>query len=311
MIGAKRAAVLENVALQDRRSTRDETPTMARSRHVDIRPFPSNRRLVTAALRAGRHAVPMHGLLEVDVTEANRLLGEHDPPMSFTAFVVAAVGRSVASHPEVHAYRNWRGQLVVHRHVDVSTIVEITTPEGPFPLPHTLRNSDIRDVADLSTELRRAKERPLGQDHRRFTQLLPIVLRVPGAIRVMYTLISRSVRLRQRTGTVAVTAVGMFADGGGFAIAPLALMSLQIVVGGITEQPRVVDGHVDIRSVLDLTVSIDHNVVDGGPAARFGADLRHQLETAEVLHKVTTTPAHDLVVPGGVGVTVESPHRSM
>jgi pyruvate/2-oxoglutarate dehydrogenase complex dihydrolipoamide acyltransferase (E2) component len=35
--------------------------------------------------------------------------------------------------------------------------------------------------------------------------------------------------------------------------------------------------------VLDLSVTIDHNFVDGGPAARFGAELRHLIENASVL----------------------------
>ena len=257
--------------------------SVTRPRRVDVRPFPSNRRLVTAALRAGRHTVPMHGLLELDVTDATHLLAAHDPPQSLTAFVVAAVGRAVASHPEVHAYRNWRGRLVIHHHVDVSTIVEITTPQGPFPLVHTIRDADIRDVEDLSAELRRVKATPFRRDAGAYQRLLPVVTRVPGLIRALYALLSRSVRLRQRSGTVTVTAVGMFADGGGFAVAPLALMSLQVVVGGLTERPRVIGDRVDIRSVLDLTVSVDHNVVDGGPATRFGAELRRQIETAEVL----------------------------
>ena len=34
-----------------------------------------------------------------------------------------------------------------------------------------------------------------------------------------------------------------------------------------------------VRDVLDLTVTIDHNVVDGAPATRFGADLlRRRME---------------------------------
>lgn len=37
----------------------------------------------------------------------------------------------------------------------------------------------------------------------------------------MYALMRRSLRARQQTGTVAVTAVGMLAGGGGFGIAPL------------------------------------------------------------------------------------------
>ena len=51
-----------------------------RPRGIETQPFPSNRRLVTAAVRAGKRMTPMHGLLDVDVTEANRLLATHDPP---------------------------------------------------------------------------------------------------------------------------------------------------------------------------------------------------------------------------------------
>src|SRR6185312_6873204 len=50
-------------------------PDPVRPRGVDVLPFPSSRRAVTAAVRAGRRIVPMHGLVDVDVTEARRLLG--------------------------------------------------------------------------------------------------------------------------------------------------------------------------------------------------------------------------------------------
>jgi pyruvate/2-oxoglutarate dehydrogenase complex dihydrolipoamide acyltransferase (E2) component len=73
---------------------------------------------------------------------------------------------------------------------------------------------------------------------------------------------------------VQVTALGMFADGGGFAIAPPSLASLVVVVGGISTGPVEADGHIETVELLDLTVSIDHNVVDGAPATRFAADLR-------------------------------------
>lgn len=44
-----------------------------------------------------------------------------------------------------------------------------------------------------------------------------------------------------------------------------------------------VDGQVVVRDVLDLTVAIDHNVVDGAPAARFAATFRELLEGASVI----------------------------
>ena len=102
----------------------------------------------------------MYGLVDVDVTRANLILVSHDPPSSLTAFVVASVARAAAAHPEVHAYRNWRGQLVTHHHVDVTTMVEISTPKGLFGLPHVLHDTDVRDVPDLTAELHRVKREP-------------------------------------------------------------------------------------------------------------------------------------------------------
>ena len=64
---------------------------------------------------------------------------------------------------------------------------------------------------------------------------------------------------------------------------PPTMMSLEVVVGGMTQRPRAVNGRVEIRDVLDLTPIIDHNVVDGAPATRFGAELRELIETAAVI----------------------------
>jgi pyruvate/2-oxoglutarate dehydrogenase complex dihydrolipoamide acyltransferase (E2) component len=102
-------------------------------------------------------------------------------------------------------------------------------------------------------------------------------------IPTMYAVMARSVAARQRIGTVAVTAVGMFAGGGGFGITSLSLMSLEIIVGGVSQRPRVIEGQVMVRDVLDLTIAIDHNVVDGAPAARFAGEFRELLESAAAL----------------------------
>ena len=261
-----------------------------RPRRVEVRPFPSNRRLVTAAMRAGRGKMPMYGLVDVDITTANRLLASHDPPGSLTAFVVASVARAAAAHPEVHAYRNWRGQLVTHRHVDVGTMVEITTPQGPFALPHLLRDADTRDVPDLTAELHRVKRDPAASSSGRWLERDgPAATRIPGMIPAMYAVMARSVAARQRIGTVAVTAVGMFAGGGGFGITSLSLYSLEVIVGGLTQRPRVIDGQISVRDVLDLTVAIDHNVVDGAPAARFTAEFRELLESATAISPFRVT----------------------
>ncbi len=256
-----------------------------------VRPFPPSRRLVTAAVRAGRRIMPMHGLFDVDISTARRRLAEHDPPLSFTAFVIASLGRVAAIHPEVHAYRDWRGRLVQHRHVDVQTLIEVPTSVGRFGLVHIVRDADIRSVTDISDEIGavRADADSTRSGHLLET-LAPSLGRIPGLYRAMYAAMSRSRRVHLATGTVQVTAVGMFADGGGFAIAPATLASLSLVVGGISRRPRAVGDHIEVQDVLDLTLTIDHNVVDGGPATRFAADLRHLLHTAAILPQQADSP---------------------
>jgi pyruvate/2-oxoglutarate dehydrogenase complex dihydrolipoamide acyltransferase (E2) component len=255
-----------------------------RERGATSQPFPSSRRLVTAAVRAGRRIVPMHGLLEVDVTVARQRLANSDPALSFTAFIVASLGRAAAAHPAVHAYRDWRGRLVQHEHVDVQTLIEVPTAQGPFGLVHVVRDADIRDVADITAELRGVKSHPAASTSGRLlATVAPVLGRVPGLYRLMFAVMSRSRRVHRQSGTVQVSAVGMFADGGGFAIAPPTLASLLVIVGGVSRRPAVVDDRIDIRDILDLTVTIDHNIVDGGPATRFGAELRYLLSTAAAL----------------------------
>jgi pyruvate/2-oxoglutarate dehydrogenase complex dihydrolipoamide acyltransferase (E2) component len=226
----------------------------------------------------------MHGLFDVDITTARRLLAEHDPPLSLTAFVVASVGRAAASHPQVHAYRDWRGRLVEHRHVDVQTLIEVPTSQGPFGLVHVVRNANVRGVAEISAELRAVREVPAATTTGRLlSTVAPALGRIPGLYRAMYAAMSRSRRVHLAVGTVQVTAVGMFADGGGFAIAPPTLAFVVVVVGGASRRPCAVGDRVEVRDVLDLTVTVDHNVVDGAPATRFVADLRQLMHTAAAL----------------------------
>ncbi|MEP6851694.1 MAG: 2-oxo acid dehydrogenase subunit E2 [bacterium] len=225
----------------------------------------------------------MIGLFQVDITAARRTIAETDPPLSLTAYIVACVGQAAAKFPEVHAYRDWRGRLVEHRHVDVQVLIEVPTREGPFGLVHLIRDADIRGVAEISAEIRAVKADPASTGNGRLLDTLaPTLGRMPGLYRAMYAVMSRSHRVHDSIGTVQVTAVGMYAGGGGFAIAPPSLASLAVVVGGISPSSVVVDGRIKTIELLDLTVSIDHNVVDGAPATRFAAELRQIMQRAVV-----------------------------
>ena len=83
--------------------------------------------------------------------------------------------------------------------------------------------------------------------------------------------------MKRNVGTVALTAVGMFGRGGGWGI-PLAVTPLFVTIGGIAERPGVVDGQIAVREYMSLTVTFDHDVVDGAPAARFTSRLKELIE---------------------------------
>lgn len=54
----------------------------------------------------------------------------------------------------------------------------------------------------------------------------------------------------------------------GWGIPPATPTTLMLTVGGIGEKQAVVDGHAAVREYLSLTISVDHDIVDGAPAAR-------------------------------------------
>ncbi len=222
----------------------------------------------------------MTALLQVDVTDAWQRLADKD--LSPTAYVIACVGRAVARHPEVHAYRDWRGRLVTHRHVDTATMIEIESPTGRFPLGHTIVDSDTRSIADISDELHGVRDAPShGRSGRLLLRWGSAAGRIPGLISLVYFIARRSKLVRSAIGTVAVSSVGMMIGGNGFGIGVPTVASLSVIVGGVSERPWIVEGHVVPRQVLDLCLQVDHRIVDGAPAARCAATLRTLLENPD------------------------------
>ncbi len=252
-----------------------------------VEPFPLMRRLVVDAARLGSRAHMIHGLLEVDVTHARRLIREHKAvtgqSLSFTAFLLACLGRAVEEHKAVHAMQDWRGRLVIFDEVDVNTLIEVEIDGHAFPLAHVIRAVNARPLHDLHAEIRRVQSQPgkraIAGPQRR---LMPLFLRLPAFARsFFYWLVSRNPHwLKRAIGTAALTAVGMFGQGGGWGIAIAGLYNLHLTVGGIAQKPGVVNGRIEIREYLSLTLSFNHDVIDGAPAARFAQRLKELIESA-------------------------------
>jgi pyruvate/2-oxoglutarate dehydrogenase complex dihydrolipoamide acyltransferase (E2) component len=237
----------------------------------------------------------VHALLEVDVTHARRAIREHrartGAGLSFTAFLVASLARAVGEDRRMHAYRRGRDRLVLFDDVDVTVMVETDVEGAKIPFPHIVRAANRKTAAQIHDEIRAAQT--AGAPYEAGRRWLPLWLLVPGFLRRrIWTMVLAEPRRRKRlTGTVAVTSIGMFGRGTAWAI-PLTGYSLCLTVGGIARKPGVVsdrpggaDGgarveRIEVREMLALTISVDHDVIDGAPAARFGARLAELIEGA-------------------------------
>jgi hypothetical protein len=104
--------------------------------------------------------------------------------------------------------------------------------------------------------------------------------------RLVYPLGERNPRWMKRTsGTVGLTSVGMFGTRSGWGLG-MPVHSLAVMVGGIAQKPGVVDSRIEVREYLDLTLSFDHNIVDGAPAARFAQKFADLIESGWGLEQV-------------------------
>ena len=54
-------------------------------------------------------------------------------------------------------------------------------------------------------------------------------------------------------------------------------------LSGVETKPGVIEGRIEPCEYLCVTVSFDHNIVDGVPAARYVSRLRELVEAAAIL----------------------------
>jgi pyruvate/2-oxoglutarate dehydrogenase complex dihydrolipoamide acyltransferase (E2) component len=83
----------------------------------------------------------------------------------------------------------------------------------------------------------------------------------------------------------------MFGAGGGWGLNPGTIYTTSIMLGGIAEKPGVVDGEIAVREYLSMTLSFDHDVVDGAPAARFVSRLKALIEDGYGLEEFRPNPS--------------------
>jgi dihydrolipoamide dehydrogenase len=199
------------------------------------------------AAAAGQERAPRFDL-KVTV-DATRLLGlqaelnqQTGVDVGLTGLVVKACAGLLAVSPELNA--SFGGdRLLVRRRVDVGVAV---AAEDATLVP-AVRDADRKSVVRIAQEVAelagRARAGQLGAEE---------------------------------AGTAAFTVASLGVDQFTAVLEPSE--GAVLAVGAAHPEPRVVDGQVEVRQVLRLTLSIDHRVVDGATGGRFLGRLKDALE---------------------------------
>lgn len=255
----------------------------------EVRPFSKDRQNIVLVASEGKRRHNAHALLEIDVTQAREIMQkmkeEKCGDVSFTGWVIKCVAQAASEHKLLNAYRLGRRKLVVFDDVDISMPVERVVNGKPFLMGYIIRKANEKSVGDITREIRGIQQKPVDASLQAFDdQLTPWerrLLHAPLFVKKLGLVFMRRKGLfkKKHLGTIGVTAIGMKGRFPGFVIGMGGPIATFIAIGGVMKKPGVVDGRILAREFLHVTIHIDHDVVDGGPLARFTDRLVELLET--------------------------------
>ena len=231
---------------------------------------------------AGSHN--FFALLEFDITRLRGLLREqrvHGDGGSLFAFLLKAIGHALALHPECNAMVNLR-RTTTFGEVDIAIPVEVVVDGTRVNRQYIIRTITAQTVAEVDREIETARENREGEtgflSSRTAQRLLAALPRC--IVHALFGLVLRNhQRVRELSGTVFVTSVSMFTNVPG-AIIPFVggPKASSFAIGSAMKKPMVHRGSIQIREMINITVSFNHDAVDGAPAARCINTLRRLIE---------------------------------
>jgi len=233
-------------------------------------PLSFNRRAVIASASVTKERNTIHGMTEVDITEPRRRMREHFEntgiKLSLTAYIVTCLSQVLKEHPFLNSFIKGR-RLYILDDVTVNVLIERNIEGERVPEPIGIMKAQTKTLLQIQDEIREAKKLQsdkLGSlSGKNWVRLIPVFL-----LKTFIRIADKNISMAKRYGKVCVTAVGMFSKEAVWFI-PHGTATVLITVGSISQKVVEVNGQFETREHLCLTVSFDHDIVDGAPASRF------------------------------------------
>ncbi|HYB21583.1 MAG TPA: dihydrolipoamide acetyltransferase family protein [Thermodesulfobacteriota bacterium] len=223
-----------------------EQPTADAYGVVERLPLRGMRRTIAQAMMKSKSTIPHTvNIDEADITQllslkakARERAAQKNIHLTILPFVIKVVISALQEHPYLNAsLDDERGEIILKKYYNIGLAVD--TKDGLMvPVVKNVRGKNLFQLAsDLAALSDKARNRTI--------ELADL-----------------------KGGTFTITNYGAMGGIYGFPIIHHPEVAI-LGMGKIQDKPVVVDGKIEIRKVLPLSLSFDHRVVDGAEAVRF------------------------------------------
>ncbi|QGY47482.1 hypothetical protein GM418_28570 [Maribellus comscasis] len=247
-------------------------------------PLSFNRKMVIASATITRKKNTIHSFTEVDVTEPRRLIKLHfqktGEKLSFTGYIVKCLAQTVKQYPHFNSFIK-RNKQVILNDVTISVLTEREFEGEKVPEPLGINQAQLKSYQQINDEIRLAQKEKGNQ----LGSLMNItwIRFIPGfLLKTFVRLADKNISMAKKYGKVAITAVGMFTNEPVWFI-PHGTATVLLTLGSIVKKTICSEDKNSEREFLCLTVSFDHNIVDGAPAARFLNQLIETIKSGRLI----------------------------
>ncbi|HOZ91236.1 MAG: 2-oxo acid dehydrogenase subunit E2 [Bacteroidia bacterium] len=234
----------------------------------------------------------INAILEFDVTESRAQLHElrkNGTVISFNAWLIKVIGTVLKKHPEAASYIYSRKRLIMFNDINVSLIVEKEIGNSKVPIPIVIEKTNEKSAYDITIEIENAKSQKLDIDNivlkSRANTFQTLYYHLPGFFRKLFwRILLRNPKLAFKTmGNVAVTSIGMIGRINGWFIHK-SVHPISFGIASIIKKPIVIENKIEIREILNMTILVDHDIIDGAPMVRLLNDLTNYIETGKEIN---------------------------
>ena len=116
----------------------------------------------------GRKKHHIKALLEFDVTETRKAIKHFRHvskcKISFTAWLIKTISKTIEEFQDSHAYLKSARKVIIFDDIDISITVEREYEGKLVPLPYVLRQTNKKNILELSNEIFEAKNQEVSEE---------------------------------------------------------------------------------------------------------------------------------------------------